>query len=325
MVAAVQYFNHMMGKVQIAKLKIWAGLAEIVAFAILHSKQIEVYATDDPYDRIFELQYTIGNPAHEVVRLIFSGTHFENLLTDDDSHAVAHSPFVNVGLTGQQPAAAAATTREPTDAEAPVASCSVTTSTTTPTTITTPAAATTITPAAVATSSPAATTTTPAAATATTPSPLTNTNDGTAPIENPFAYAARFKAEEGEDEYGFTNKTARAKLALHWAPLKIWDPLDVPVLVQKPTLVGGKTTVLRELVWGLDKDWNQWKSDIDIAFPSPLITVSELPTAPMTGPEGEDLQPPAARDTLFLSTLVRMQLSWVEKSLGDAKAYVAKR
>jgi len=295
-ITAVQYFNHMMGKVQIAELKDWAGLAETVAFAKLYSKQIEFYATDDPYDRIFELQYTIGNPAHEVLRLIFSGTHFDNLLTDDDSHDVAHSPLVNLGLTGQQPAAT--TTREPTGAEAPVASSSVTTTTTT--------------------------TTPPAAATATTPPSLTNTNDGTAPIEKLFAYAAQLKAEKGEDENGFTNETARAELALHSTPLKIWDPLDVPFLVQKPPLVGGKTTVLRELVWSLDEDWVQWTADINTAFQSPLITVSELPTAPMTGPEGEDLQPPAARDTLFLSARVRMQLSWVEKQLGDAKAYVTR-
>jgi hypothetical protein len=127
---------------------------------------------------------------------------------------------------------------------------------------------------------------------------------------------------EGKDDFGFTSESARLELASH-LPLPM-EVQDFPVLVPKPSLVGGKTTHLREQMWLRDEEWSRWTCDINTAIPSPLVTVSELPSAPMTGPNGEDLQPPAASATLFLSARVRMQLAWVERVRVEAQEHVTR-
>jgi hypothetical protein len=130
------------------------------------------------------------------------------------------------------------------------------------------------------------------------------------------------RAHEAEDCFGFTSESAKDLLASHLPPTL--DRLDFPTFVARPSLVGGKTTHLREQMWSRDEDWSRWTGDINTAFPSSLMTVSELPSAPMTGPNGEDLQPPAASATLFLSARVRTQLAWVERVRVGAQEYVTR-
>jgi hypothetical protein len=61
----------------------WAGPTEMIAFSELHNKAIAVYATEDPHDTIFYLQYVIGNPNGPVIKVVFSGNHYDNLNTND--------------------------------------------------------------------------------------------------------------------------------------------------------------------------------------------------------------------------------------------------
>ena len=107
-VQSVDYRDHMLnvrpfgGRAGRADRATWAGVQEIVAFARLRQRRVEVYAECAAADRStrYRLQWSYGDTAHPITRIVHDGSHFDSLEEAD--------PFLPVRRTrnrGTDPAA----------------------------------------------------------------------------------------------------------------------------------------------------------------------------------------------------------------------------
>ena len=78
-----RYFKHITGAEPYGYATSWGGLPEIIGFTRLKKRRVAVYATNDPDDKEYYLQYVVGDPKHPLIRVIFAGNHFDNLEASD--------------------------------------------------------------------------------------------------------------------------------------------------------------------------------------------------------------------------------------------------
>ena len=89
----------------------WAGVQEIIAFAMLRQRRVEVYAECAGPDRstVYRLQWSYGNPLNPITRIVHSGRHFDSL-EEADPFLPARRPR-NRGAAPAAPIQAAPPTR----------------------------------------------------------------------------------------------------------------------------------------------------------------------------------------------------------------------
>ena len=100
-----RYHSHITGVQRYGNQSSWGGITEIIGYSRLMNRRVAVYATSDPYDNMFHLQYAVGNPTDPIIHIVYSGNHYDNLETFDNlsdvipENSYTTAPTINTSST----------------------------------------------------------------------------------------------------------------------------------------------------------------------------------------------------------------------------------